>query len=692
MVAAATAADGQWHSVGFTYDGATLQTYFDGAEAGSPQAVNGDTIRHNYISICGRRTLSNAMYFQGQLADFVVYNQALSVDAVMNYHLGDVQTTDAVLLASMDEDDYSAGLADASGNGHTGTSMGAIPIVDPATPPRPANGAVDINGDGTVTYTPNPGFNGIDGFDYTVKDNHGAMSNIATVTITVNSSPPIAENDEATTNEGEDVTINVIDNDMDTGGGINAASVRIIEPRVVASFDGIDDKITWGNLGLDGTPNISKFIRFRTTRAGGVLFDFERNGGFDGGFGFRSGNLRLRCGFQNSGAKIIDVVPAATAADGQWHSVGFTYDGATLTAYFDGVESGTPEPVNGDSIRHNYSSICGRRTLSNTMFFQGQLADFVVYDQALSTDAVMDYHLGDVQATDAVLIAKMDDEDYPEGLADASGNEHTGTSTGATPRLDPQIPVNGTLINNGDGTVTFTPNPGFTGQVSFSYTVEDDKGTVSNAATVTITVAPMPLLLSGQQEISKQAKKTLEANINTTEGVLVTPVFSEAISSATIYEDAEDSRIDGWQGYGDGSVVNMADSSGNRIISIQGNISSDPFRLGLDDDADWNNTSEFTAYFAILVEEEAAIYFRVDTTDGEKFLCYTPGTGVLESQDGIIHLNLGIEADGQWYAIYRDLAKDISSALPSAKLLSVKDLYIYGSAKIDNIMLLDITP
>ena len=112
-------------------------------------------------------------------------------------------------------------LDDASGNEHTGMSMGAIPIFDPAIPQKPANGTLDINDDGTVTYTPNPGFSGIDNFDYTIADNHGAISNSATVSVMVNGLPPIAENDEATTNEGESITINVIDNDMDEGGSIN---------------------------------------------------------------------------------------------------------------------------------------------------------------------------------------------------------------------------------------------------------------------------------------------------------------------------------------------------------------------------------------------------------------------------------------------------------------------------------------
>ena len=46
----------------------------------------------------------------------------------------------------------------------------------------------------------------------------------------------------------------------------------------------------------------------------------------------------------------------------------------------------------------------------------------------------------------------------------------------------------GNINNNNDGTVSYTPDAGFTGSDSFTYTVDDDKGTSSNIASVTITV------------------------------------------------------------------------------------------------------------------------------------------------------------------------------------------------------------
>ena len=48
----------------------------------------------------------------------------------------------------------------------------------------PANGAAIINADGTISYTPNPGFIGTDSFTYTISDANGDTAS-ATVTITV---------------------------------------------------------------------------------------------------------------------------------------------------------------------------------------------------------------------------------------------------------------------------------------------------------------------------------------------------------------------------------------------------------------------------------------------------------------------------------------------------------------------------
>ena len=81
----------------------------------------------------------------------------------------DLETTVVIDVANNDTDDASVDL----------TSIMIIGF--------PVGGIqADPNPNGTVTYTPEFGFTGVDTFTYTIKDNFGAVSNIATVSVTVN--------------------------------------------------------------------------------------------------------------------------------------------------------------------------------------------------------------------------------------------------------------------------------------------------------------------------------------------------------------------------------------------------------------------------------------------------------------------------------------------------------------------------
>ncbi|MEW5755126.1 MAG: Ig-like domain-containing protein [Pseudomonadota bacterium] len=77
-----------------------------------------------------------------------------------------------------------------------------------------------VNCTTTCTYTPAPGFTGTDTFTYKATDGT-AVSNSATVTITVTSTantPPVANDNSATTPQNTAVTINVLANDTDADG------------------------------------------------------------------------------------------------------------------------------------------------------------------------------------------------------------------------------------------------------------------------------------------------------------------------------------------------------------------------------------------------------------------------------------------------------------------------------------------
>ena len=87
-----------------------------------------------------------------------------------------------------------------------------------------ANGVLNLNVDGSFDYTPNAGFSGQDSFEYRASDG-SAVSNIATVTLTVNSvnEAPMATGDSYQTAENTplvtDVANGVLANDSDTEMG-----------------------------------------------------------------------------------------------------------------------------------------------------------------------------------------------------------------------------------------------------------------------------------------------------------------------------------------------------------------------------------------------------------------------------------------------------------------------------------------
>ncbi|MFM7470386.1 MAG: Ig-like domain-containing protein, partial [Nodosilinea sp.] len=109
---------------------------------------------------------------------------------------------------------------------------GTLDSTSLAVTAQPTSGTVALNPDGTVTYTPNTGFTGSDSFTYTVKDNAGAISNPATVNITVNpvnpgNLPPVANPDTANTLEATPVIIPLLTNDTDADGSLNPATLEI---------------------------------------------------------------------------------------------------------------------------------------------------------------------------------------------------------------------------------------------------------------------------------------------------------------------------------------------------------------------------------------------------------------------------------------------------------------------------------
>jgi len=95
---------------------------------------------------------------------------------------------------------------------------------------HPSHGEINFHESGEFTYTPADDYNGSDNFDYKVCGDH-SLCNTATVTITINSinDAPVANDDLATTVEGQPVEINVIHDDHDVDDNLDPSSVSIVD-------------------------------------------------------------------------------------------------------------------------------------------------------------------------------------------------------------------------------------------------------------------------------------------------------------------------------------------------------------------------------------------------------------------------------------------------------------------------------
>ena len=96
---------------------------------------------------------------------------------------------------------------------------------------QPTHGNVQINDDGTITYTPIANFHGTDSFVYQIADGQGGFAS-ATVSVVVDSvnDAPVASVDSATTTEDMAVTVSVTANDTDIDGDTLTVSGITTEP------------------------------------------------------------------------------------------------------------------------------------------------------------------------------------------------------------------------------------------------------------------------------------------------------------------------------------------------------------------------------------------------------------------------------------------------------------------------------
>ncbi|MCF6391655.1 cadherin-like domain-containing protein, partial [Mycobacterium sp. MBM] len=330
----------------------------------------------------------------------------------------------------------------------------------------PTNGTLQLNSDGTFTYTPTADFNGTDTFTYTAGDGT-ATSSVATVSITVEpvNDTPVTTEDSFTTNEDSAVSGNVLTNDSDIDGDtltatlvdgpangtltLNTDGTFTYTPS--ADFNGTD---TFTYTAGDGTATSS-------VQTVSITVDPVNDTPVTAGDTFTTDEDTVLTGNVLTNDSDIDGdALTATLVDGPAHG--------TLTLNTDGSFTYTPNADFNGADSFTYTATDGTATSS-------------VATVSITVDPVNDTPVtaGDTFTTDedTVLNGNVLTND-----SDTDGDTLTATLVTG--------PANGTLELNTDGTFTYTPDADFNGADSFTYTAGDGSAT-SSIATVSITVDPV---------------------------------------------------------------------------------------------------------------------------------------------------------------------------------------------------------
>ncbi|MFD2529993.1 tandem-95 repeat protein, partial [Polaribacter marinaquae] len=416
---------------------------------------------------------------------------------------------------------------------------------------QPANGTVVINGDNTITYTPNPGFNkGSDSFEYQVCDTNG-LCDSATVNITVPKSflPPVANPDAESTSEDVTLTVDAVNgllnNDTDSNPGETLTVVTfqidgtnytagetatITEGQITINADGSYTFVPTANYNgsvpvinytiSDGTPtdNSSSTLTLNITPVNDVPVAIADT---------KTTPEDVQLNVDASAGLLIndsdtDGTPLTLT---QFTINGTDYAAGTTVNLVEGAIT-----VNGD----------GSYIYNPATDFLGAVPQvtYTVTDGSLSTTSTLDISVTGVNDAPVAVddLGNTSNEDAPVNVSLITNNDTDDSAAiDATTiiLIDPNNAANtgnssNPLVISGVGSysvdtlgnVVFTPLPNFNGVADIKYTVEDNEGLVSNEAVIGITITAVNDAPNAVADVNTTAEDTVLA-VNASNGLLI---------------------------------------------------------------------------------------------------------------------------------------------------------------------------
>ncbi|MDW1854654.1 MULTISPECIES: tandem-95 repeat protein [unclassified Vibrio] len=335
------------------------------------------------------------------------------------------------------------------------------------------DGVLEINGDGTYTFSPNENFSGEVSLDVVVVDEEGATdSTTAGITVIEVNDPPIAGPTAYTIDEDQVLTFSesqVLLNASDVEGDVELVGISYDGPDGIFSVNGDGTCSFAPNENFNGQVQLDVTIRDEDGAEVDTYITVDVLPINDAPV---SGNLAYSVDEDNS-ITLSQEQLLALASDVEGDALtasNLVVDGdATVTANDDGSFTITPDAnFNGDI---------------DITFDINDGSDTIVATADLTVNPVNDLPQPEDQAftigEDGVLT--FTDQDLLDGATDIDGDDLSiegVTYTGA----------DGVLTDNGDGTYSFAPNENFNGDVNFTFDVSDGTDTVT--ANIDVTVTP----------------------------------------------------------------------------------------------------------------------------------------------------------------------------------------------------------
>ncbi|MCD0490223.1 Ig-like domain-containing protein [Pedobacter sp. MC2016-14] len=317
---------------------------------------------------------------------------------------------------------------------------------------NPANGTIGINPDGTINYTPFPGFIGKDFFNYALLTADGVQSDNILFTITVK---PVGSNDVSSTVSNVPVTILVKENDL--SGPVTNVSLLSPPANGTVVLNGAGNPVYTPTPGFSGTDSFTYTLKTPDglTESDAIMV-----------------NINVRPAGSQDGALTTTNVPLTILVKDN----DISKTGTTITP-------GTP-PANG-TVTYNAA---GNPVYTPATGYSGKdTFTYLLKNGALFSDPItVNIDVKPVGSADV----KTTPINVPVTIL-AKDNDLSKIGTQLSLATTPSA-SKGTAVVNADGNIVFTPAANFSGEAVFTYILTTTlDGLVSDPITVTVTVKPI---------------------------------------------------------------------------------------------------------------------------------------------------------------------------------------------------------